>query len=279
MNLDAAAAYRSSNFAPAFFSLPAKRRQALGAVYAFCRLMDDAVDTADNGPAAQERLAQWRDLLATGRGAPAQDADAAVWAGLDAALRDYPINRKHLLGLIDGVEMDLVQRRYATFEDLKRYCYGVASTVGLACLPIFGLEETAHAAFAIDLGTAVQLTNILRDVQADAASGRIYLPQEDLERFGYSEADLNASVYNENFVRLMAFQASRARGFYMSALQNLPADSRRQARPALIMAALYRSLLARLEQTRFRVFGGRVALPWRRKLRSVLSVLWEEWTL
>src|SRR5262249_7504300 len=151
---------------------------------------------------------------------------------LQQAIADYSLNVKHLLDLINGVERDLYQGRYETFENLKLYCHGVASTVGLTCLSIFRLDEPSHREFAEKLGLAVQMTNILRDVKSDAARNRIYLPKEDLKRFGYSENDLLKSVYNDHFVRLMNFEAKRTRELYAAAWQALPPISRRAARPA-----------------------------------------------
>lgn len=270
--------FRASNFAPAFFFLPEDRRQALQAVYAFCRAVDDSVDQENDPARAKAALDEWRDLLQNPEKEPTDRIDRRTWQALNAALDQYDINVRHLLGLIDGVEMDLTRKRYETFNDLLRYCYGVASTVGLACLPIFGLNEEKHGAFAIHLGYAVQLTNILRDVGSDADLGRIYLPTEDIKRFNSSEDEISSRTMSPALQRLLRFEATRAREFYDKALADLPGSSLRQARPALIMGAVYRALLEKLERSGFPVLNGpRVRLTFFQKCRSVANVLWKEW--
>jgi 15-cis-phytoene synthase len=269
-------AFKSSNFAPAFFLLPAEKRQALKAVYAFCRAVDDAVDEGRDAAEAKQVLDSWRGLLTdAGEMKTLTGVDGAVWSALRDAVKEHGINTRHLLDLIDGVEMDLTPRRYETMDDLKTYCYGVASTVGLACLPIFGLREPDHSFFAVQLGYAVQLTNILRDVGTDASAGRVYLPQEDLRRFHFSEEDLSRRTYNDSFVRLMRFEASRAREFYAQAFGGLPSESRRAARPALVMGEVYRRLLEEIEKNDFRVLSGpRVSVsPWRK-----MACVWNVWS-
>lgn len=295
--------FRSSNFAPAFFLLPPKRRRALQAVYAFCRAVDDAVDQpgpqvpegrqAGSGGAVDQpgpqvlegrqagsggavssadrraALNVWRERLRN----PALPADgmpdAAVWSALRETIAAFQIDPRHLLDLTDGVERDLSAPRYRTFEELKTYCYGVASTVGLACLPIFGLDEPRHRDFAVNLGLAVQLTNILRDVAADAREDRIYLPREDMERFGVAEADLRMGVLTPALAALLDFEAGRARGLYAAARAALPEESLGAARPALVMGGVYRELLAELERRDFDVFAGRARLSPARKLMGI----------
>lgn len=258
--------------------------------------MDDTVDDEvlrrargerpSDGP--QRTLAAWRELLRAlrdGRTAvesrkegtleqSAAQVDAAVWPALLETLERYPTAAAPLLGLVDGVERDLLKNRYGTFEELKEYCYGVAGTVGLACLPVFGLDEESHREFAVTLGRAVQLTNILRDIPADAAVDHVYLPAEDLNRFGYGEEELKKSVYNDNFVRLMRFEASRAEEAYAAALQKLPDTSRRAARPALIMARLYRALLGEIKKRGYNVFLGRARLSTYQKMRVLPGIFW-----
>lgn len=254
--------FRASNFAPAFFLMPSARRKALAAVYAFCRAADDAVDVPGRPPEESRGLLDaWRRLLKAPYVTEADPRpDAGVWSALEDALARYPIDRRHLLDLLDGVERDMVAARYRTFEDLKVYCHGVASTVGLACLPLFGLDETSHRDFAVHMGLAVQLINILRDVKADAARDRVYLPREDLDRFGCSEETLKASSPDAGFLRLMRFEAARARELHAAALRVLPPLSRRAARPALAMGALYLALLDKMERSGFPVLAGRVSL-------------------
>jgi phytoene synthase len=156
--------------------------------------------------------------------------------------------------IIAGVEMDLSVARYSTFEELRVYCYRVASAVGLVSIEIFGYRNPRCREYAIDLGLALQMTNIIRDVWKDFRAGRIYLPQEDLVRFGYSEADLTKRQYNEHFIQLMQFEASRAREFFSRAAVELPPEDRRAMAPAEIMRSIYRALLRKIELDNFRVF-------------------------
>src|SRR5262249_2426257 len=157
--------------------------------------------------------------------------------------------------IIAGVEMDLSIVRYATFEDLRVYCYRVACAVGLVSIEIFGYRNPGCKQYAIELGLALQMTNIIRDVRKDLEDGRIYLPLEDLVRFNYSEPELEARQYNECFLRLMEFEATRAREFFARAMAALPLEDRRAMAPAEIMASIYRGLLRQIELDKFRVFG------------------------
>jgi phytoene synthase len=241
--------FKKSSFAPAFWLLTASRRRALAAVYAFARAVDDAVDVP-NGTPPREALDRWRALLSEpyvpeGRAVPPE------WPALEETLKGFPIDRRHLLDLIDGVARDIGGFRAETFEDFRAYCHGVASTVGLACLPIFGLDEDGHRAFAESLGWAVQAVNVLRDVRPDALDGRVYLPREDLRRFGVSEDDLKSPALSPAVLRLLRFEAGRAREFFRQARQALPPLSRRAARPAVAMGALYERLLDKMERGDF----------------------------
>jgi phytoene synthase len=170
------------------------------------------------------------------------------------------------MDLIAGMEMDLQPRRYKTFDDLYLYCYRVASVVGLMSIEIFGYGNPATRQYAVDMGLALQITNILRDLKPDAALGRIYLPQEDLERFGYTEQDLLANRYTPAFVQLMRFQAQRARGYYEAAARSLPPEDRRALSAARAMGATYRRLLEKIEKADYRVFDGRISLSKTRKV-------------
>lgn len=265
-------AFKGSSFAPAFLFLSAPRRRALGALYAFARAVDDAVDRPSADPAGD--LARWRSLLLAPYVPEQESAQTPPeWRALDEALGAFPVDRRHLLGLVDGVSRDLGPFRAETFEDFKTYCYGVASTVGLACLPIFGLDEEGHRDFAVNLGWAVQTVNILRDVRGDAEGGRIYLPLEDLRRFGVSEADLRSPFLQASVLRLLRFEAGRARDFFRAAREALPSLSRRSARPALAMGALYEALLRKLEQKDFYWGQPRPRLGWGEKARVLLTCL------
>jgi phytoene synthase len=245
------ALFKRSSFAPAFLLLRPKQRRALAALYAFARAVDDAADETPDPAEARALLDRWRGLLR----APYVAADTpdlpSAWPPLEAALSAFPIDRRHLLDLIDGVARDVDGFRAETFEDFKTYCYGVASTVGLASLAVFGLDEPSHRDFAVALGRAVQTVNILRDVRPDVLIGRIYLPREDLRRFGVEEGDLRSDNLAPAVLRLLRFEATRARAFFTEARRALPALSRRSARPALVMGALYERLLVRLEREDF----------------------------
>lgn len=268
-----AAHFKSSSFAPAFWLLGPRRRAALAAVYAFAREVDDAVDEIGldgNDPDRARRiLSAWRRVLS---GDPAtEEVSLKIWRALQRALTQFPIDRKNLLELIDGVERDLTQTRYQTWEEVKTYCYGVAGTVGLACLPIFGLDPIRHREFAVTLGQAVQMVNILRDVKADALRNRISLPQEDLKRFGMGDQEILGLIYNEPFRRMMKFQADRTQALFKSALSALPSDKRGAARPALVMGRLYRRLLDKLERRQFQIFTVRPRLTFLEKIASVVG--------
>lgn len=273
MTLLGAARFKSSSFAPAFWFLSRRQRDALAAVYAFAREVDDVVDEigVDGGdpPRARRILSAWRAVLA---GGPAsEDVSLSLWRPLQRAMTQFPIDRKNLVELIDGVERDLTQTRYETWEDVQSCCYGVAGTVGLACLPIFGLDPIRHRAFAVTLGQAVQMVNILRDVKVDALRNRIYLPQEDLRRFNFGDQEILGLIYNEDFRRLMKFETDRAHALFEAAFQSLPQDKRRAARPAFIMGRLYRRLLNKLEQRQFEIFTSRPRLTLLEKIASLVG--------
>ena len=252
-----------SNFFYAFLCLPRPQREAIYAVYAFCRIVDDAVDLGQDRDAQRHELARWREELArVYSGAPEHPAAQR----LQQALRLFPIPRSALEEIIAGVEMDLDQTTYETFEALYPYCYRVASAVGLCCIEIFGYFDPRAREYAVNLGIALQLTNILRDVQADARAGRVYLPQEDLQRFGVTAEDLAAGRYSPEFVALMGFEAARVREYYGRAWAALPAGDRHRLFAAEIMGQTYFALLRAMEKRRFQVFGERVALPAHRKV-------------
>jgi 15-cis-phytoene synthase len=255
-----------SNLALAFVALSRERRDDITIFYAFCRVIDDIADSAE--ASVEEKasgLKAWRTWIRAS--APGEPALAGDVRGLYAK---YAITPPMLEEIIDGVEMDLGDVRYETFDDLRLYCYRVASAVGLVSIEIFGYRNAACRDYAIQLGLALQVTNIIRDVGKDLANGRIYLPREDLARFGYSEADLRAHRHNEAFVALMEFEASRAEEFFSAAAGLLPREDRRSMVAAEIMASVYHALLRRMKADRFRVFdkeyrlskiekGGRVA--------------------
>lgn len=239
-----------SNLALAFVALGRERRNDITIFYAFCRVVDDIADSSD--ASAEEKagaLSAWRKWIR--ESAPDEPELARDVRGLYAK---YAITPPMLEEIIDGVEMDLGSVRYRTFEDLRLYCYRVASAVGLVSIEIFGYRNAACRDYAIALGLALQMTNIIRDVGKDLGNGRIYLPQEDLARFDYPETDLGARKHSEAFVRLMEFEATRAEDFFSRAAALLPREDRRSMVAAEIMASVYHALLRRMKADRFRVF-------------------------
>jgi 15-cis-phytoene synthase len=258
-----------SSFYYAFLTLPRPRRDALYAVYAFCRTVDDVADLGGEPAARRAELGRWREDVARCF-EPGPSPTHPIARQLAAAVRAYPIPRTALEAIIEGCEMDLARVRFETVEDLYPYCYRVASAVGLCCIEIFGYTDPRAREYAVHLGTALQLTNILRDVGADARDGRVYLPQEDLRAFGVSEADLVAGRHDERFVKLMQHQAARARQFYAAAAGAYPTVDARSLIAAEIMGGIYRALLDEIEARRFAVFGPRITLPARRKVAIAL---------
>ncbi|MGH7310816.1 MAG: presqualene diphosphate synthase HpnD [Candidatus Rokuibacteriota bacterium] len=262
-----------SNFYYAFLTLPRARRQALYAVYAFCRTVDDIVDLgAERGtdPARlRDELRTWRREVAhcyiTGA-----VPERPIGQHLAAAVRAFPIPREALEAIIDGVEMDLDGARYERAEDLYLYCYRVASAVGLAAIEIFGYGDPRARDYAVNLGIALQLTNILRDVGTDAGAGRVYLPQADLRTFGVSEDDLRHGRWTHGFVQLMERQAGRARHFYRRARAAYPRADARALVAAEVMGGIYLALLEAIEARRFQVFEERITVPARRKASIAL---------
>ena len=258
-----------SNFYFAFLALPKPRREALYAVYAFCRTVDDVADLGSDPAAQRAGLARWREDVARCF-TPGATPDHPIAHQLQTAVRAFPIPRAALEAIIDGCEMDLDRVRYETAEELEPYCYRVASAVGLCCIEIFGYTDPRAREYAINLGKALQLTNIMRDVGADARVGRVYLPQRDLKDFGVTEQDLVAGRHGDAFVRLMEHQAVRARRFYAAAAAAYPAVDARSLVPAEIMGRIYHALLEEIELRRFAVFGERVTVPARRKAAIAL---------
>ena len=257
------AAKSGSSFYYSFMFLPAERRRAITALYAFCREVDDVVDECHDLSLAQTKLEWWRQEV--GRiygGVPTHPVGHA----LKDVLQGFRLPQEQLLEIIDGMAMDLSQTRYLDFKGLQLYCYRVASVVGLLAAGIFGYQERQTLKYAHDLGIAFQLTNIIRDVGEDARRGRIYLPVDELQRFDVPAKDILEARYTDNFRALMAFQAERAERFYDQALTQLPAIDRRAQRPGLIMAAIYRTLLAEIAADGFLVLDRRTSLTPLRKV-------------
>ena len=265
------AAASGSSFYYSFLFLEPLRRQAITALYAFCREVDDAVDECPDSAVARTKLAWWRSevqALYEGR------ASHPVTQALAVTLKHFYLPQEQLLEIIDGMEMDLDQVRYADFKALHLYCYRVASVVGLLAAEIFGYSDRQTLKYAHDLGLAFQLTNIIRDVGEDARRGRIYLPQDEMARFGVSEADLLQANYSDKFRGLMAFQVERAQALYSQAFAQLPAADRKAQRAGLIMAAIYRATLDEIVRDSFRVLDQRISLPPLRKLWLAGKTWW-----
>jgi len=264
------AAASGSSFYYSFLFLPPERRRAITALYAFCREVDDVVDETEDAQLAATKLAWWRQEIALlFDGKPQHPVSRALLP----ALEPFGITAARLNEIIDGMQMDLTQTRYLDFVALERYCYHVAGVVGMLAAGIFGYRDARTLEYAKNLGTAFQLTNIIRDVGEDARKNRIYLPIEDLQRFGVGAADILQARSSDAFVALMRFQAERARSFYARAMGALPAGDRRAQRPGLIMAAIYATLLDEIERDGFRVLSGRTSLTPLRKL----WIAWKTW--
>jgi phytoene synthase len=258
-----------SNLALAFVALAPERRRDITIFYAFCRVIDDIADSPTLSVDEKARqLAEWRVILRA-----STQNEPSIAGDVRALMKKYPLNPEMLDEIIAGVEMDLTISEYATFEDLRLYCYRVASAVGLVSIEIFGYRNPACRGYAIELGLALQTTNILRDVGKDLKNGRIYLPLADLTRFDYSTAALRSRVYDERFVALMQFEAGRARQFFAHAAASLPREDRRSMIAAEIMASVYRALLRRMELDKFRVFEKEYRLNKLEKIGRVTATL------
>jgi phytoene synthase len=262
-----------SNFYYSFLFLPRARRQAIYTVYAFCKQVDSAVDEPPPGSNPQEELRRWRvELEAAYHGNPT----LPVTISLAEHARRLSIPRAYFEELIKGVEMDLTMTSYKTFRDLSLYCYRVASVVGLICLHVFGITSARAQDYAVDLGMAFQLTNILRDLGTDASQGRVYVPEEDMEKFGCSAELLRRQQDNPGLRELIRFEAARAHEYYnkaAAALESLDAKDRRALTVAEIMRAVYFRILQRLERAEHHTFGPRVHLSTGHRL-AVAAGVW-----
>lgn len=258
----------SKSFFMASGLLPRTKRRAVRVLYAFCRVTDDLVDKGTHDTA--RNLALWRER-ALASTPPANDVLLNAWFGVRAR---YHIPTTYVRQLVDGIGLDLTHTRYETFDDLAKYCYGVASTVGLMAMHIIGYRDRAAIPYAVKLGVALQLTNILRDIGQDARQGRIYLPQQDLERFRYTEHDLARGVIDERFTRLMDFEIARARKLYAEAWAGIRLLSP-DGRLAIAAAAdLYRGILGKIVANGYDVFQTRAHLSNMEKLVRIPALWW-----
>lgn len=257
-----------SSFYYSFLFLPKDKRRAITALYAFCREVDDVVDECTDEQVARTTLNWWRGQVAEIYGGKPQHPVALA---LVPVVTRFNLAQEHLLEIIDGMEMDLDQPRYADFKSLQLYCYRVASVVGLLSAEIFGYSDRQTLKYAHDLGIAFQLTNIIRDVGEDARRNRIYLPMDEMQQFDVTAADILNANETENFNRLMAFQVERAQRFYQQAMAQLPDADRKTQRTGLIMAAIYRATLDEVVASGCHVLKERVSL-------TPLRKLWLAWT-
>ena len=273
---------RDTSFYYSFLVLPPRKRNALIAVWDFCRAVDDAVDEVvpesewagglsnEARAKAAAQVASWRvELAAAYDGTPGTPQGI----GLQPHIREFNLPRARFEDLVDGVEMDLHQVRYDTFAALVEYCRRVASAVGLICLEIFGYRNPSAKAYAENLGLALQLTNIIRDVRTDLVRGRVYLPTEDLVRFGVSEDDLRSGQLTSRVVELLRFECERAHSYYRRAAAQLPPEDARSLVAAEIMGGIYFEILRRIERRGYDVFSSRIRVP--RPTRAVVALrLW-----
>jgi phytoene synthase len=265
---------RDTNFYYSFLVLPADKRAAIIAVWDFCRAVDDAVDEADPGTEAAQ-VALWkREVAACFEGGRPSTRQGQALAPL---IGRFNLPRAAFDALVEGVEMDVGSRRYETFDELYEYCIRVASAVGLMCVEIFGYSDPRTRQYAINLGVALQLTNILRDVPKDLALGRVYLPQEDLRRFGVSEdalrheaANAGRGIQSRAVKALLAYQGARAREYYVRAKASLPSVDARGLVAAQIMGAIYLSILEKIESSDYDVFSRVIRIP--RPRRALIAV-------
>jgi len=254
----------AKNFYYAFLTLPVAKRRAIYAAYAFCRYCDDSVDE-ETSPDA--KLAALADLQSNLDATYSGNARSPVFLALADVAKQYDIPQDYFRAIILGVESDLIKDRFENFDELREYCYRVASVVGLICLQIFGYEDDEAKVCAEDLGLAMQLTNIIRDVREDLEMDRVYLPQDEMARFGYSEENLRNGVRNQAFMDLMEFQSQRAREYFDRGFKLLPYLSRRSRACPAVLGALYSKVLDRIEASGYDVLESRVSLSKAEKIR------------
>ena len=265
-----AAVARDTSFSYSFLVLPDEQRRAIGVVWDFCRAVDDAVDEAVDRKTAETEVAGWRDEVGRLFGSEAPRTPQAQ--RLKPYVSMFQLTRQPFDDLVDGVEMDLRHSRYGTFDELVGYCRRVASAVGLICIEIFGCRDSRSRDYAFNLGLALQLTNIIRDVRVDLERDRIYLPQEDLARFGVTEAALAGGRVTDDIRRLLAHQCQRARHFFTAAAQALPHPEAHKLVAAQIMGGIYYEILQRIEQRGYDVFTEVIRVPKFVRARIALAV-------
>ena len=266
----------NSSFYYAFNLLPEQKRDAMNTVYAFCRKTDDIVDeNSDSTDVKYEKLRKWRiefEKSFSGH------SEFALLNKLGTTISNFNIPLDPFFELIKGMEMDLQKDRYKSFDDLQLYCYRVASTVGLMCIEIFGYKHPSTKQFAIDLGIALQMTNILRDIGKDAKNGRIYLPQEDLDKFNYTENEIMSLLYNNNFRDLMIYETARAKQYFNSATAHLDLDDKKTMFAARAMQHIYYKMLEKIIAADYDVYNNDIKIPKIEKVGIALGV-WVKYNL
>ena len=265
-----------SSFYYAFNLLPEEKRDAMNTVYAFCRKTDDIVDEGgDTDEVKYEKLRKWRIELER---AFSGQSDYSLLNKLGKTIHNFNIPYEPFFELLKGMEMDLQNQRYLTFDDLRLYCYRVASTVGLMCIEIFGYKHKSAKEFAVNLGIALQLTNILRDIKKDSLKGRIYLPQEDLKRFSYSEDDIFKQKYDQRFINLMKYEVERAEKFFEVATVNLDLDDKKAMFAARAMQHIYKRLLEKIIDAEYNIYQKNIRVSSFEKVGISLGV-WAKYRL
>jgi phytoene synthase len=261
---------RDTSFSYSFLVLPSEQRHAIGVVWDFCRAVDDAVDEAASVETARQQVASWRDELTRVFGTETPLTNQGTC--LAPIVRKLALSRQPFEDLIDGVEMDLHHARYATYDELVEYCRRVASAVGLICVEIFQCRDAGSKDYAVKLGLALQVTNIIRDVRVDLGQGRVYLPQEDLERFGVTEEALGKGVVSDPIRRLLTFECQRARQLFAAAAAALPVAAARRLMAAEIMGGIYFEILQRIENRGYDVFSETIRVPKAIRASIALSI-------
>jgi phytoene synthase len=265
-----------SSFYYAFNLLPNEKRDAMNTVYAFCRQTDDIIDEGnDPDDLKYEKLHKWRIEFEK---AFSGNSEYLLLNKLANTISKFNIPLEPFFELIKGMEMDLQRKRYLTFDDLTLYCYRVASTVGLMCIEIFGYKNKSAKDFAVDLGIALQLTNILRDVKKDAKNGRVYLPQEDLKKFYYPETEIYSNAYNLNFINLMQYEVERAKRYFEKATEELDLDDKPAMFAARAMQHIYYKLLRKITDAKFDVYNNNIRVTNFEKIGISVGV-WAKYNL
>ena len=265
-----------SSFYYAFNLLPEEKRDAMNTVYAFCRKTDDIIDEGNESDELKyDKLHKWRVELEK---AFVGHSDYTLLNKLGRTIHKFNIPYEPFFELLKGMEMDLQNNRYLTFDDLRLYCYRVASTVGLMCIEIFGYKHKSAKEFAINLGIALQLTNILRDIKKDSLKGRIYLPQEDLQKFSYGEENIFNQKYDDRFTALMKYEVERAEKFFDIATENLNLDDKKAMFAARAMQHIYKRLLEKIIEAEYNIYKKNIRVNSFEKVGISLGV-WAKYRL